>query len=149
PWRRAQRIGVGAVAACLLGSAILLVSDLTGATAVINTFLCQRTGHTYYVRGRLGSYSRLPGAVGAARPHDTIEARFSGKQLIDSFRLGGKPLTIRAAKGFAPIMVATNNAQPMILVDAPLTLEGLTLWRRGPVANFAPLISVKKVPLHL
>ena len=81
--------------------------------------------------------------------HDAIEVRFSGERLMDPFRIGGKPLTIRAAPGFTPILVATNNGQPMILVDAPLALEGLTLWRRGPQINFVPLISIEKAPLHL
>jgi hypothetical protein len=144
-----KRAVVGVLGACLALSAIVVALDGTGATAVINAWLCQRTGDGYYVRGRFGTYSRLPDVVAAANPHNVIEARFSEERLVDSFRVGGKPLTIRAAQGFTPILIATNNAQPLILVDAPLTLEGLTLWRRGPVVNFAALISVEKAPLHL
>ena len=87
--------------------------------------------------------------MAGARSHDVIEVRFSGERATESFRVGGKPLTIRAARGFMPILVAANNAQPLILVDAPLTLEGLTLWRRGPNPNFAPLTSVENAPLNL
>lgn len=147
--RLLRRIVVSALAACLLVSATILLLDLSGRNAIINSLLCQRTGDTYYLRGRFGTFSRLPEAVAAARPHDVIEARFSNEQVIDSFRVGGKPLTIRAAKGFTPILVATNNAQPFILADAPLTLEGLTLWRRTPRLNNTALISVEKAPLHL
>jgi serine/threonine protein kinase len=147
--RLLRRTVVSAMAACLLVSATILFLDWTGRTAIVNSLLCQRSGDTYYLRGRFETFSRLPEAVAAARPHDVIEARFSNEQLIDSFRIGGKPLTIRAAPGFTPILVATNNAQPFILADAPLTLEGLTLWRRTPRLNNTALISVEKAPLHL
>jgi serine/threonine protein kinase len=144
-----MRAAAGALAACLALCAAILALDWSGRTAIINSLLCRQTGDTYYLRGRFGTYARLPEAVATARPHDVIEARFSAEQVIDSFRTGGKPLTIRAATGFTPILVATNNAQPMILADGPLTLEGLTLWRRAPRAQFAVLISVEKAPLHL
>ncbi len=147
--RLLRRVVVSALAACLLVSATILFLDWTGRTAIVNSLLCQRNGDTYYLRGRFGTFSRLPEAVAAARPHDVIEARFSNEQLIDSFRIGGKPLTIRAAHGFTPILVATNNAQPFILADAPLTLEGLTLWRRTPRLGNTALIAVEKAPLHL
>lgn len=147
--RLLRRTVISALAACLLVGATILLLDRSGRTAIVNSFLCQRSGDTYYLRGRFGTFSRLPEAVAAARPHEVIEARFSNEQLIDSFRLGGKPLTIRAARGFTPILVATNNAQPFILADAPLTLEGLTLWRRTPRVNNSALISVERAPLHL
>ncbi|MBK7998280.1 MAG: protein kinase [Verrucomicrobia bacterium] len=147
--RLLRKLVVSALAACLIVSATILLLDLSGRTAIINSLLCQRTGDTYYLRGRFGTFSRLPEAVAAGRPHDVIEARFSNEQVIDSFRIGGKPLTIRAAPGFTPILVATNNAQPFILADAPLTLEGLTLWRRTPRVNNTALISVEKAPLFL
>ena len=147
--RWARRTALAALAACLLLGAGIVALDATGRTAIINTALCRQTGDTYYLRGRFGTHARLMEAVAAAHPYDVIEARFSDEQLIDAFRVGGKPLTIRAAKGFTPILMATNNAQPLILVDAPLTLEGLTLWRRGPRVNFPALISVENAPIHL
>jgi hypothetical protein len=145
----ARRVALAALAACLLLAVSAVALDASGRTSFINAVLCRQTGDTYYLRGRFGTHTRLAEAVAAAAPHDVIEARFSDEQLTDAFRVGGKPLTIRAAKGFAPILVATNNAQPLILVDAPLTLEGLTLWRRGPRVNFPALISVENAPLHL
>jgi hypothetical protein len=148
--RRWLTRAAGAVlVACLAVSVTVVALDRSGQTRIINTLLCQRTGDTYYLRGRFGTYAWLPEVVAAARPYDVIEARFSNERLVGSFRVGGKPLTIRAAAGFTPILVATNNGQPLMLVDAPLTLEGLTIWRRGPRVNFAPLISVEKAPLHL
>ena len=148
-WRWTKRASIGALAACLALGAMVFALDWTGQTAVLNTLLCQRRGDDFHLRGRFGTYPRLSDALAAARPHDVIEVRFSGERLIDPFRVGGKPLTIRAAKGFTPVFVATNNGQPLILADAPLTLEGLTLWRRGPVVNFVQLISVESAPLHL
>jgi hypothetical protein len=147
--RSLTRAAVAVLAVCLAVSVTVLALDWSGETSIINTLLCQRTGDTWYLRGRFGTYARLPEVVAAAHPHDVIEARFTDEQLVDSFRIGGKPLTIRAATGYRPILVATNNGQPFILVDAPLTLEGLTVWRRSPRPNFAPLISVEKAPLHL
>ena len=147
--RTVQRTVLFAIAACLVVAATILVLDAIGRTAVINTLLCQRNNDGYFIRGRFGTFARLPDAVAAAQSHDVIEARFSTEQLIDSFRIGGKPLTIRAVPGFTPILVATNNAQPMILADAPLALEGLTLWRRSPRINSAALVSVERVPLFL
>jgi len=144
-----RRAAVAALAACLMAVTAIVFLDRSGRTTVINTLLAQRTGDGYFIRGRSGTFSRLPDAVAAARPHDVIEARFSNEQLIDSFHTAGKPLTIRAAKGFTPILIATNSAQPFILADAPLTLEGLTLWRRTPRVNNTPLISIEKAPLHL
>ncbi len=130
-------------------SSVIAALDWSGRTAVVNTLLSQQTGKAFYLRGRFGAYARLSDAVAAARPHDVIEVRFSGERLTESFRVGGKPLTIRSAPGFRPILLATNNAQPLITADAPLALEGLTLWRRGRIANFALLISTENAPLHL
>jgi hypothetical protein len=140
---------LGAAAACLAAAAAIAILDWTGRTAIINTLLCQRNGHAYYIRGRFGTHPMLASAVAAARPHDVIEVRFSGEQLTTPIRTGGRPLTIRAAVGFSPILVAKNSAQPLMLADAPLTLEGLTLCRRGPRPNTAPVILVESVPLHL
>ena len=147
--RRALLTVAAATAACLVVAAIIVVLDSAGQTAIINSLLCQRYGHGFYVRGRFGTYSMLSSAVARARPHDVIEARFSGPQLVSPFRINGRPLTIRAASGFSPIFVAKNNSQPIILVDAPLTLEGLTLCRGGPRVNFAPVVAVESAPLHL
>jgi hypothetical protein len=144
-----KRAAAVALAACLMLIAGMVALDWTGRTAFINTLLCAQSGDSYYIRGRFGTYTGLADALAAARPNQIIEARFSGEQQMDPFQIGGKPLTIRAAEGFRPVFVATNNAQPMILADAPLILEGLTLWRRTPRASFAVLISVEDAPLHL
>ena len=144
-----KRAAAAALAACLILSGTVFVLDWSGRTAIVNSLLCQRVRDSYYVRGRFGTYAGLSDALAAARPNEIVEVRFSGERQMDPFQVGGKPLTIRAAEGFRPIFVATNNAQPMILADAPLALEGLTLWRRGSRANFATLISVEDAPLHL
>ena len=150
--RLLRRIKRAAVALCgvgFLGAATVLALDASGRTAIINTLWCQRTGDVYYARGRFGTYPSLAEAVAHAGRNDVIEVRFSGERSVAPFRLGGKPLTIRAAPGFNPILVAKNNAEAMILADGPLNLEGLTLWRRGPQSNFALLISSEGAPLHM
>jgi len=147
--QRLKRAAAIAATLCLVAAATVLVLDWTGKTALVNTLLCHTTGDGFYIRGRFGTYPRLTDAVAFALPQDTIELRFSGERQTESFRVGNKPLTIRAARNCTPVLVATNNADPLILVDAPLTLEGLTLWRRGPNANFAPLASIEEAPLHL
>jgi hypothetical protein len=148
-WVWLKRAAVFALTACVASGAAVVALDWSGRTALINTLLCRRTGNEFYVRGRFGTHRRLPDALAAARAKEIVEVRFSGERLMDPFQAGGKPLTIRAAPGFTPILVATNNGQPMILADAPMTLEGLTLWRRGPQVNFVPLISVENAPMHL
>lgn len=148
-WFRAKRVAVAALAACVVAGAGVAVLDASGRTAIINTLLCQRTGDTCYIRGRFGTHAKLADALAKALPNEVVEVRFSGERLMNPFQTGGKPLTIRAAAGFTPVLVATNNGQPLVLVDAPLALEGLTLWRSAPTANFVPLISVENAPLHL
>jgi serine/threonine protein kinase len=144
-----KRAAVAALAACVVAGVGVAVLDASGRTAILNTLLCERTGDAYYIRGRFGTYARLGDALGNARANEVVEVRFSGERLMNPFQTGGKPLTIRAANGFTPVLVATNNGQPLLLVDAPLALEGLTLWRSAPTASFAPLISVENAPLHL
>jgi hypothetical protein len=85
--------------------------------------------------------------VRASRAGEVIEARFSGERVTSNFRVGGKPMTIRAATGFTPSFYATNNAHPLILADGPLTLEGLTLVRRVRGVAFTPLVEVQGVPV--
>lgn len=75
--------------------------------------------------------------------------RYSGERVTRNFRVGGKPLMIRAVKGFSPILYATNNAQPFILADGPLTLEGLALMRFTKGTAFTTLITAEGAPLAL
>jgi hypothetical protein len=149
PHSRRRWVTAAVVGAVIMAVAIAVALERTGRTAIINTLLCWRTGGTYYIRGHWGSYQRLADVVTAARSGDLIEARFSHEELVNSFRLRGKSLRIRAVPGYTPTWIATNNAQSMILVDAPLALEGFSLWRRGTRGNFSGLISVESAPLHL
>jgi hypothetical protein len=150
PYRRwMKRTMAGAFASCFALSAAVLGLDLSGSTAIVNGLLCARTGDGFFIRGRLGTYAVLPDAVLAARAGEVIEARFSGERVTGDFRLGKKPVIIRAAKGFTPSLFATNNTHPFILADAPLTLEGLTLVRRSKGIPFTALIESQGAPVVL
>ncbi len=148
-WRRVKLAAGLTLAACLIGSATVAALDRSGRTALFNTLLCQLSGDTYFIRGRFGTYLELPDAVLAARPHDIVEVRYSGERVVRNFRVGEKPLTIRAADGFTPILYATNNAQPFILADGPLILEGLAFMRRAKGVAFTALIGAEDVPVAL
>jgi len=133
----------------LAAALAVLALDWSGRTAVVNSLLCAESGNGYFVRGRFGTFANLADAVARCRGGEIIEARFSGERPTPGIRVGVNGLTIRAAAGFTPALLATNYTGPMILVDAPLHLEGLSLWRRANGFNFAPLLSVENAPLHL
>jgi Protein kinase domain len=147
--RIVKRAAFVAAGACFLIAATIGSLDTIGKTAVINTILCDNSGDAYFIRGRFGTYAELPDAVRDAQPGDIIEVRFSGERVMPNFRTGRKPITIRAAGGFTPLFHATNNAQPFILADGPLTLEGLTLMRRAKGIPFTPLIAAENARVAL
>jgi hypothetical protein len=147
--RRLKRAAQVALAASALCVATICALDATGRTAIVNTLLCQRSRDGFFIRGRFGTYAELPDAVQAARGGDVIDVRFSGERVIRNFRIGRKPITIRAANGFTPVLYATNNAQAFILADSPLTLEGLTLMRRVKGVAFTPLVAAENAPIAL
>ena len=146
--RRARRAFAAGLAAAVLCGAVIVALDQSGRTAIINSLLCRCTGDGYHVRGRFGTHARLAGAVAASDAGDLIEARFSGEQLTDGFLID-KPVTLRAAAGFTPTLVATNNGQPLISSKAPLAVEGFTLIRRTDRINASPLVYVESGTLHL
>jgi hypothetical protein len=147
--RLIKRAVASAMAACLVLLATITALDAAGHTTVINALLCELSGDAFLIRGRFGTYSELPDAVQAARAGDVIDVRFSGERVTRNFRTGLKRITIRAAKGFAPLFYATNNAQAFILANGALTLEGLTLMRRVKGIAFTPLIAAENAPIAL
>ena len=144
-----RHVGMLALATCVACAATMAILDALGHTAVINTLLCKLSGDAFFIRGRFGTYRALPDAVQSARARDIIDVRFSGERVMPNFRTGGKPITIRATKGFRPLFYATNNAQAFILADGPLTLEGLTLMRRVKGIAFIPLIAAENTSIAL
>lgn len=144
-----KRAAIITLAACLTFAAGIVVLDASGRTTVVNTLLSKSSGESFFIRGRFGTYPELVNAVEASRAGEIVEVRYSGERVTRNFRSGGKPLTIRAAKGFTPILYATNNAQPFILADGPLTLEGLTLMRWAKSPAFTALITAEDVPVAL
>lgn len=136
-------------AAFLLFAAAITLLDRSGQTAIVNAWLCRIRGDGYYVRGQFGTYANLADAVEARRTHDVVEARFEGPRPTTGFRVGEQALTVRAARGFSPVLVATNRFDPLILADGPLSLEGLTLVNAAEGAEGRLLILVENAPLHL
>ena len=147
--RLVRRVALALATVCLAALVTVVGLDLSGRTALINSFLCARTGDGYFIRGRLGTHTLLADAVKASRSGEIIEARFSGERVTGDFRLRGKAVTIRAAKGFTPSLYATNNTHPFILADGPLTLEGLILVRRSKGAAFTGLVEAQGAPVFL
>ncbi len=80
----------------------------------------------------------------APRPDNrSASVESAAKALVDFANRAGRywRWTRRAATGFSPVLVATNDAQPMMLVDAPLTLEELRGRRHTRVRNRNPCLN--------
>ena len=66
----------------------------------------------------------------AAEAGAVVEFRFNGEQAVPSVRIGNKPLILRAAPGFEPVLINSSPQAPVLLTRAALVLEGLTLINR-------------------
>lgn len=152
-WRRVAMIAVSLVVVSL-GSFVVL--EKTGRTHYLNTFLASHRGHTLWISGQWGSYANLESAVIAAnlrsKPSEILihsRATLRYRQLTIS-----NPLTIRATKGNAPVLLADELSgvkpdQPHIKVLAPLTLINLTLHQRPISFQLRPLFLVNNNQLTL
>jgi WD40 repeat protein len=104
------------------------------------------------------AFVSLAEVVAAAGSGDTIEVRGNGPFVTPPISINTKPLTIRAASGFQPVIqLASEDADtnaPLLWTNAALVLEGLRLerisqknvWKPG----MEPYITVWSVgaPLH-
>jgi serine/threonine protein kinase len=72
-------------------------------------------------------FASLAEAVDAAKPGAVIEFRFNGPQTTALVRLGEKPLILRAAPGFIPVLTSEQSDSLILRTHSPLVLEGLTL----------------------
>jgi tRNA A-37 threonylcarbamoyl transferase component Bud32 len=72
-------------------------------------------------------FAALTAAVAAAEDGSVIECHFNGSQLIETIRVRDKPLVIRAAPGFEPVLTQADSGRPFLISEAGLVLEGLTL----------------------
>lgn len=102
----------------------------------------------FQITGQQKGFRTLREAVQAARNGDTILLQFSGERTSEGFRTGGKALRMQAAVGCSPTLVATNDGQPFVLVEAPFAIEGVAFVRRSSRVAFAPLFTVEGASLH-
>ena len=72
-------------------------------------------------------FATLGEAVRAARAGGAIECRFNGVRAIQTVRRVEKPLILRAAPGFEPVLAPLHPGEPILFTHAALVLEGLTL----------------------
>lgn len=99
-------------------------------------------GERFFVDGRLGTFATLGEAAAASRGR-VVMVDFDGERAVTPVKYGmPDPLTVRAAPSRRPVLVQVEVATPMLLSQAPLTLEGLTLVRRPTEEKAKPLISM-------
>lgn len=136
--RRLRQRVAGAAALLLLASASLwLWAERTGRVSWVNALLAGHNGRFLYIVGRWGTYGSLPEAVEAARAGDIIEIRTdtppSGQGWL---RVPpGKPLTLRAARGFRPVLnVIVSGWPPAGVLESDFVLQGMEIRHlyRGP-----------------
>ena len=87
------------------------------------------------VTGSARRFGTLSDAVKAAVPGATIECRFNGEVAMAPLALENKPLILRAAPEFKPVLVAEASAQPLLTTHAALVVEGLTFKGAGFAAK--------------
>lgn len=90
----------------------------------------------FFIVGHPDRHHELRQALTAARDGDVIEIYGDGPFPSPPLKIEGKRLTIRATQQFAPIFIGdvpnANSEAALILTDADLHLEGLTIyWRTG------------------
>jgi serine/threonine protein kinase/WD40 repeat protein len=97
-------------------------------------------------------FDTLAGAVAAAEGGDTIEVRGGGPFVSPPVFIG-KALTIRAGKGFRPVIEVRPGQGHWLETSASLVLEGLQVrrvgnerHRSGPIPR---LIFAQRAPLHV
>jgi uncharacterized protein (TIGR03067 family) len=78
-------------------------------------------------------FATLADAVAAANNGDTIEVNGDGPFASEPIHIAGKALTIRAGRGFQPVINLQPKEgkieDPLLETDSPLVLEGLALQR--------------------
>jgi hypothetical protein len=114
----------------------------------------------FVVRSRRGlserEYATLAEAVRAARWRDTIEVHGNGPFSSPPIVVGSKPLTIRAARGYRPVVEFAGPADTKVNYlesRGPLVLEGLDLRCRGGkppgAGSWSSIVNVQDATLHV
>lgn len=103
-------------------------------------------------------FETLKDAIQKALSGDTIVVYGNGPYLCAPISIGSKPLSIRAAAGFQPVLelepASTTKEKPLLDTDATLVLEGLTLRRvaesdEGKVDPKWYLVKSRYAPLYV
>jgi hypothetical protein len=95
--------------------------------------------------GKTVRFSSLASAVRAARSGEVIEVLGNGPYATEAINLGGKALTIRAARGALPVIGpapapagAVRSYEPVLYTEALLVLEGLTFEAGAVTGAWSP-----------
>jgi serine/threonine protein kinase len=82
--------------------------------------------------GEAREFASLNQAVAAAAPGSVIEFRFNGSYATPPVQLERKPLILRAAPGFEPVLTAADPVTELLSTRAALVLEGLSFLISEP-----------------
>jgi hypothetical protein len=125
-----KKAAVFALAALLVLAAVLYWTETSGRTSLVNAFMGAKSGRYLYIVGKWGTFDSLSATIAAAEPHDIIEVRTETPSPGSSgLRLPpGKPLTLRAARGFRPTLFIPSAGWPAVgVVESALTMEGFVV----------------------
>lgn len=146
-WQRAAWIFLSV---CLTLGCVLLATETSGRTSYVNAIMGAKSGRYLYIVGKLGTYDSLSAVILAAMPGDIIEVRTNTPAAgSESLRIPpGKPLTLRAAKGFRPALYLPSQGWPAIgVVESPFTMEGFVISHTYKGLHSGRLLLAKGSPL--
>ncbi|MBL9115599.1 MAG: serine/threonine protein kinase [Verrucomicrobiaceae bacterium] len=141
-----------AVVLMTLAMIVLLWTERTGRTSFVNAALCGLSGNAYYITGKWQTFGLLDEAIQAAAPNDVIEVRANDPATgRGGIKLRpGKPLTLRAAAGFRPVLPLQAAGFPALgVLESNFIMEGFVFNHvyRGPRPG--RLLHVKGASLKL
>lgn len=144
-----KRVALGTAAILLVSAAILYATETTGRTSLVNAFLGAKSGRYLYIVGKWGTFDSLSAAISAAEPHDVIEVRTNTPATGTGLRLPpGKPITLRAARGFRPTLFIPSAGWPAVgVVESALTMEGFVIAHTYKGLRAGRLLLARGVPL--
>jgi serine/threonine protein kinase len=112
----------------------------------------------FTIEGNSERFRTLSAAVASASDGAVIMIEGDGPYQVQSLRLAGKALTLRAGDGYRPRILFIHEPdappwQPLLAADRPLRLEGLELVYAAPANNSATdpahLVYVEKAALTM
>lgn len=138
------------LASLLIGGCVLFATETSGRTSYVNAIMGGRSGRYLYIIGKWGTYESLSAVILAAQAGDVIEVRTNSPATGgEGLRIPpGKPLTIRAAKGFRPLLYLPSAGWPAIgIVESPFAMEGFILSHTYKGLHSGRLLLGKGAPL--